>query len=426
MTRLRAVVALAALMLVAGLATGRTIFYNVFFLLLAVIVLSYLWAWSGVNWLRLTRQTRSRRAQVGRPIEEAFRLRNIGPLPKLWLEVLDASDLPGHRASHVANNIPTNTEYAWSIRTYCLERGRYRLGPITLASTDPFGLFTIRRALSHTTNVVVYPATFALRSFPMPIGTLPGGDALRRRTHQITANASGVREYYPGDGFNRIHWPSTARKGRLLVKEFELDPMSDVWIFLDMASSVHFGERHLDPGQIVEQAGGRRPPKFDLPASTEEYCISVAASIAQFILRKDQALGLVASGQRWETVQADRGERQVLKILETLSVLRAEGGIPLHEILYRETVGLARGSTLIIVTPSVNPRWARVARHLSSSGLRVVAVLIDPESFGGYTGTAQIVAELEVGGLTPIVVRRGANWVDSFDRSQPRVAHWSE
>jgi uncharacterized protein (DUF58 family) len=193
-----------------------------------------------------------------------------------------------------------------------------------------------------------------------------------------------------------------------------------------MASSVHFGERHLDPSQVIEQAGGRRPPKFDLPASTEEYSVSVAASIAQFILRKDQALGLVASGQRWETVQADRGERQVLKILETLSVLRAEGGIPLHEILYRETVGLARGSTLIIVTPSVNPRWARVARHLSSSGLRVVAVLIDPESFGGYSGTAQTVAELEIGGLTPIVVRRGANWVDLFDRSQPRVARWSE
>lgn len=409
-------------MLIAGLATGRTMFYNVFFLLVAVIALSYLWAWAGLNWLRLTRHTRSRRAQVGRPVEESFRLRNTGPLPKLWLEVMDASDLPGHRASHVAYNIPTSTEYAWTTRTYCLERGRYRLGPITLISNDPFGLFTIRRELSHTTNVVVYPATYTLRSFPMPVGTLPGGDALRRRTHQITANAAGIREYFPGDSFNRIHWPSTARKGRLLVKEFELDPMSDVWIFLDMAAASHFGERHLDPSQIAEQSAGRRPPRFELPNSTEEYCISIAASIAQYFLRNDQSLGLVAAGQSWETVQADRGDRQVLKILETLSVLRAEGLIPLHEILYRETTGLARGSTIIIVTPSVNVRWARTARHLASSGLRVVAVLVDPESFGGVPGVAKVAAELEVGGITPIVIERGSDWVGKFDRARVRVA----
>src|SRR3990172_10123914 len=165
MTRLRSVIFLSLIMFVVGLATGRTIFYNVFFLLMALIVVSYGWAWTGVNWLRLTRQPRARHAQVGRPVEESFRLRNIGPVPKLWLEVLDASDLPGHRASHVANDIPANTEYAWSIRTYCLERGRYRLGPITLASSDPFGLFAVKRVLSHTTNVVVYPAAFTLRSF---------------------------------------------------------------------------------------------------------------------------------------------------------------------------------------------------------------------------------------------------------------------
>jgi uncharacterized protein (DUF58 family) len=412
-------------MLVAGLATGRTMFYNVFFLLLAVVGLSYGWAWAGVNWLRLTRQTRSRRAQVGRPIEEVFRLRNTSRLPKLWLEVLDGSDLPGHRASHVAYNIPHATEYAWTARTYCLERGRYRLGPITLVSTDPFGLFTIRRHLTHTTNVVVYPAIFNLRAFPMPVGTLPGGDALRRRTHDITANAAGIREYSPGDSFNRIHWPSTARKNRLLVKEFELDPMSDVWIVLDMAADVHYGDRHLDPAQLVRQAGVPFMTQFKLPDSTEEYAVSIAASIAQYFLRTSQSLGLIAVGQSWETVQADRGDRQVMKIMETLSVLRAEGGLPLHEILYRETTGMARGSTLIIVTPSVNVRWARTARHLASTGLRVVSVLIEAESFGGPPGAAHVAAELEVAGLTPIIVRRGANWVDLLERTRMRAPAYS-
>src|SRR5258707_1286157 len=63
-------------------------------------------------------------------------------------------------------------------------------------------------------------------------GRMPGGDALRRRTHYVTANAAGVRDYGPGGSFNRIHWRSTARRDRLIVKEFELDPLSDIWIFL--------------------------------------------------------------------------------------------------------------------------------------------------------------------------------------------------
>jgi len=71
-------------------------------------------------------------------------------------------------------------------------------------------------------------------------------------------------------------------------------------------------------------------------------------------------------------------------------------------------------------------RWARTARHLASSGLRVVAVMIDPESFGGAPGAALIAAELEVAGLTPIVIRRGANWAELFDRARPRVTKWIE
>lgn len=423
MSRLRGTVLLSLAMLVGGLATGRTMFYNVFFLLLGVIILSYLWAWAGVNWLRLTRHTRSRRAQVGQAIEEVFELRNTGSLPKLWLEVIDGSNLPGHRASHVATNIPSDTAYAWTTRTYCLERGRYRLGPITLISSDPFGLFTIQRNLRRTTNVVVYPATFELQSFPLPTGTISGGDALRRRTHLITPNASGVRDYQAGDSFNRIHWPSSARKNRLIVKEFELDPMSDVWLVLDMAASVHYGDRHFDAQQILNQAHSSEPPTLELPPSTEEYCISLAASVAQHFLRRDQAVGLVTVAQSWEFVQADRGERQIMKILETLSVLRAEGRIPLHEILHSETTRLPRGATVIIVTSSVDVRWVRTARYLARSGLRVAAVLVDPQTFGGTQGIDEVVAELETSAILPVVVRHGLDWLAAFNHT--RTATWA-
>jgi len=60
--------------------------------------------------------------------------------------------------------------------------------------------------------------------YSLPPANLPGEGRFRKRTHYVTPNASGVREYAPGDSFNRIHWRSTARTGEIMVKLFELDP----------------------------------------------------------------------------------------------------------------------------------------------------------------------------------------------------------
>ena len=101
-------------------------------------------------------------------------------------------------------------------------------------------------------RIIVYPPTVPIHRFATPIGTLSGGEAVRRRAHFVTTNAAGVRDYQPGDSFNRIHWRSSARRDRLMVKEFELDPLADVWIFLD-----------LSQGSLVErsdQASSRSGP----------------------------------------------------------------------------------------------------------------------------------------------------------------------
>jgi uncharacterized protein (DUF58 family) len=148
-------------------------------------------------------------------------------------------------------------------------------------------------------------------------------------------------------------------------------------------------------------------PQFALPPSTEEYIICAAASIAQFFLRRERTLGLIAIGQRREVLQADRGERQLEKILETLAVLRAQGTVPFEELLYRETPALTRGTTLVLISPSPVPKWAQVARHLKRSGLHVTTVLLDTKSFGGPPGVEDVVAELAASGIPISLVRNG-------------------
>jgi uncharacterized protein (DUF58 family) len=417
MTRVRSVVIVGFVALLLGLATTRSIFFTVFYAVAVVLLLSFFWARTALSRVQLVRQTRMRRAQVGSTISETFIMRNRSAIPNMWLEMDDDSDMPGHHVSHVVSNMPAHTEFSWTVRTICRERGRFRLGPITLTSGDPFGLFRIKYHLAHTSNLVVYPNTVNLRSFPLPIGVLPGGDALRRRTHYVTTNAAGVRDYEPGDPFNRIHWKSSARKDRLIVKEFELDPLADVWIMVDLWSGVHYGDRHLSDIDLSEDPDVLLRKPFALPAlppSTEEYAISAAASIAMFFLRRDRTLGLVAVGQRREVLQADRGERQLEKILETLAVLRARGSVPFEEVLYRETPALPRGTTLVLISPSTDPKWAQVARHLKRSGLHVTTVVLDAKSFAGPPGTENVIAELGASGIPVSLVKNGVPLEDSL------------
>jgi uncharacterized protein (DUF58 family) len=400
---------LAILALISGLATGRAILFNLAYLLGLLIIVSFAWAWVNLNWVRLARNTRTRRTQVGRPLEERFTVHNTSIIPKLWLEVRDYGDVPGHYSSHVIHNLGGRNAYTWRVNTICTERGRYQLGPIRLRTSDPFGLFPMERDFAATTHVVVYPLTFDIHQFALPIGILPGGDALRRRTHYVTTNAAGVRDYSPGDSFGRIHWPSTARRDRLIVKEFELDPLADIWIVPDMAIFSHIAPKADAIKRVSDLPPWMQLEEFELPETTEEYTVAIAASLAQYFLRRDRAVGLVGYGQSNEVVQPDRGERQLNRILETLSVLRAQGQVPLADVLHAESHLFPRGTTVIVVTPSADEDWALAARQVARRGLRMVSVMVNPESFGGRKSADPLAALLQAGGMGAYVVNRGDN-----------------
>ena len=157
------VLALWLVCMVAALVTGRDLYYYLTYLLTIILVLSAFWAWSAVRGLRLSRRTRASRAQVGRPLEEHFSLRNTSWLPKPWVVVRDNSDLPGYRASRVIQNLKPHQEFGWTVRVLCDRRGRFRLGPVVISSSDPLGLFEFRRELPQEGSIVVYPATVPIR-----------------------------------------------------------------------------------------------------------------------------------------------------------------------------------------------------------------------------------------------------------------------
>lgn len=409
----RIVLGLLVLSLLAGVVTGSQLYYRLSIVWALLLFGNWIMSILALRGIRVRRVARMLRSQVGQIFEERFEIINPGRLPRLWIEVRDESPLPGSRGSHVLTLIGGNESRSYLARTRLNERGVFPRGPTTLISGDLFGLFPVSRSFPTLDTLLVYPIMYDVYSFPNPPGLLPGGEALRRRTPHITSNAAGVREYAPGDPLNRIHWLSTAHRNRLIVKEFELDPLAEVWLFLDALRTVHASKPRSLPMEDAQDFWKRRP-KYSLPPATLEYAVSIAASLSRFYLQRRRAVGLVTAGQSLQVLPADRGGRQLSKILESLALLKAEGSMPLHNLVEVQARHLPRGSTAVLITPSVSQSIFQTADILLRRGFRPVAVLLDAVTFGGIFSPDELIASLQFLGVPVCRVHFGDDLTETL------------
>lgn len=411
----RLVAAVAFAVLITALATESTLLLRLSYILWGSLALAAALTWSSLRWIELERHTRARRAEVGGLAEETLRIRNLGWLPKLWIEVRDSSDLPGHRAGRVVTALGRGQVRSWTVRTRCRRRGMFTLGPMRLVGGDPLGLFESRRDLDQTAPFIVYPMTVPLEGIDLPSGFLGGGQVIRRRAQFATSNVRSVRLYQPGDALSRIHWPTTARRQQLFTKEFELDPVADFWIVLDMHRDVQVGETDAEADEPEANVPWLEPaPMFALAPSTEEYAVSAAASLARRFLDDGKSVGLMAHAQRRIIVRPDRGERQQHKLLSTLAIVRAAGRHGLSEVLSTETNEFTRNTMLVVVTPATTLRWIDGLRALRHRGVRSLVVLVDGGSFGAGPSSQPAMGALAANMIPTRILRNGEDMASAL------------
>lgn len=387
LTRPLLILLLAGASYLAAQTTGQRLFFHLSYILAGLPLVALAWAWLNLYGLKIEREHASLRASVGDYTRERITIENRWWLPKLWIELQDESDLPNHEAGFVAY-LGRRETTRWTTRTLCTHRGRFRLGPTRIISSDPFGLFRFSRLIPGSGEIIVYPRTEEIATFRLPGAELSGGSNSLIRTHSVTPNVATIRDYQPGDSLNRIHWRSTARHGRLMVKEFELDPAADIYLVLDLNERATMrlppepeaiDERLIAPWWQRQPAARRRL----LPDSTEEHAVAVAASLARTLLSQNRIVGLLAWSDHLQVIPAEREERQLWKMLELLAVVRATGHHSLAELLVAEGPRFGRDTTLIIITSDLDPRWVTALQHHLYRGLRAAVIFIDPLSYGG-------------------------------------------
>ncbi len=378
------VVALVAVVCVAvGFATGFWLLFRLAYVVAVALPLAYFWTRSMADGLEVEVQRTSQRVTQGQPLEGQIVVRSRSPWPKVWLEVEDPSSIPGHETRRVLT-LGWKGVSAWSYRTRTRVRGVYTLGPLRVTAGDPFGFFRITRTFGDPTTILVYPNAPELPNFYIPPANLPGEGRIRRRTHNVTPNVAGLREYAPGDSYNRIHWPTTARLGKPVVKQFELDPASDIWIVLDLEARHHTGSGE---------------------DSTEEWAVAVCASVARYFINQHRSVGLISFGDDLRVDDPDRGQNHYTRILESLALARARGDAPLTNLLLEESRRFGRHTTVVVVTPSTDPAWAFTLVSLAGRGVKVAAVLLEADTFGDAPSPIEAYGTLAAGGVYTYTVK---------------------
>jgi uncharacterized protein (DUF58 family) len=380
MTRVLAFAALWLFVFGTALAGGWSVMFKISYLLLLLFGVAWLWTRLSQYALVIRREPLTPRSQVGEPVRERLSVSNTWWLPKPWLEVQADSALTGHQGRFFLS-LPARATWSGLLESRATRRGLYLLGPTRVATGDPFGLFRHEWEFPADTSVLVYPATIDLPQFRPLQGALAGGGQRRERVPHATAMAAGLRDYQPGDPFNRIHWPNSARLGRLVVKEFEEDPVSDVWVVLDLDRNLHRAEG---------------------PTSPEEQGVTIAASVARHLLLQNRAVGLLT--QR-HVLEPDRGARQLLKILELLAVVRPREWQSVGALLLSTTARFGRGTSIIVITPTVRTDWLAALEDLRLRGIPSTVILQDTVAPDATSGLMALIAALAAARVPYYVVK---------------------
>jgi len=389
--------------------TGIFVYIRIFLLLLLVLVTSNIWSLTSLEGIQIARRTRSLRSSVGKILDEHFEVVNISRWTRLWVEIKDNSPIPQKSGSRLLTNIGGLRQRSYTTRTRITRRGAYALGPTLIKSGDPFGFFTNTKEYQSKETLIVYPFTVDIPYFPLPRGILPGGKEIYQKTLDVTPHATGVREYIPGDPMKRIHWQSTAKRNNFMVKVYEQDPQSEIWFFLDSQLGVQYSRPIRETEKREDDFINYRRTPIKLPEDTYEYSISVTASLAKYFLHQKKVVGLVSSGSTVTVIPAERGERQIGKILETLAFLKPDGELPISGCVNMQSKYLPLGSGVILVTPSITDNILFTIETLKWRKLHPMVILILAEFIGGPEREGKSIFELEKREIPVFNIQCGQN-----------------
>jgi uncharacterized protein (DUF58 family) len=401
-TRGRLALALGAVLYVVAWAFGAVPLYPVAVGLVLAAGLARTWIQLAARPMRLTRGNwggteRTEGEDVPVDLELAYEGRLLPSqvtvtdrVARLGEREVVLERRPGRklRGRYVVSNVP---------------RGRYRFEETRVVLEDPFWLASAELRLPSTGALLVYPRLVDLGDLFTETGSqrLDGRRLLLRRATGFDLHS--VREWHEGESLRMVHWPATAHRSTLMVKEMEDAPRDEIAVLLDAAAGIDVGEA---------------------PDSSFETQVRAAGSLIWAHARRGKRAALVVNAASVESHSVGLDESGLRGALEVLAGVEPDGRFPASALLGEEASRAARALEVTVVTARlpddlVERLVARAARGLAAS-----LVYVDASSWNGGATQEPGLLRLQGAGVPVAVVRRGDELRSALGGSRlPEAAH---
>ncbi len=289
----------------------------------------------------------------------------------------------------------------------CTRRGYHRIGPLLMESGDLFGLQKRFRTGKRQDYVSVLPTVAYIDTFTISARRPQGPIRISNRIYEDPTRIATLREYVPGDPFNRIHWKASARTGELFIKQNEPSTVLGATLILDLFGPLYQGET----------ADARM-----------ELAITTAASVAYLLQMSGEQLGMVTNARdasevaRYEVAETQtlsrqdadasieedvtsdllsplevptrRSPIQARTIIENLARVLPSDGLDASNLILNTFRRLPRDAALIPIVPTVTDDFALTLGAMKLSGFPVTVFLIANNA--NYFEAARLLAAHEI------------------------------
>lgn len=245
----------------------------------------------------------------------------------------------------------------------CETRGEKRWDRATLEIGDGMGLKKRQEILDPDISIRVRPEPLEKVELQLKLDSLLGEQTVQRWFHEDPSRLAGIRPYMSGDSYKQVHWAATARRGELMVKQFEPSSEAHFYVILNH----QFYQLYLLRASktIIDH-------QCRLAARLFTYAAEQGFSFGLFTNASWAGLGSM-------TVPARQSSDQLDVVMEALSRLLYLPDGPLVDLLGRLRQGVKYGSTLVLITAYVNQEIALAVDQLRAEGHNILIFISDPQ-----------------------------------------------
>ena len=244
-----------------------------------------------------------------------------------------------------------------------LPRGRHRLEPLDVTLTDPLGLARVEQQVDEPASVLIRPRIPTLTSVFSAHGARDAGAARSRLRRPTGFEIHAVRDYTPGEPLRAVHWPSTARRGRLMVKELDDAPRDDLAIVLDQ-----------DPDGVAGPVG----------QSSFDAAVRAAGALALAHVLWNRRVVLVGTAPVTEDVRIRSVGHDWELALDALATVEPVEGALVDRALRSPTAAITRAREIVVVTGRPD-RAVEPLLELRRGGRSVSLVIMASETYAGQS-----------------------------------------